>query len=104
MAIPIETEVEFPKSQRDLFPAAAQQLYVETYKQSFAESTKGNSNQLSHDSVAARDAWDAVKCAYEQDDVTHKWRAIAIASPGGQADAQAGKDSFLGAIKRLFKR
>jgi len=99
MATPTEIAVEFPKSQRDLFPAAAQQLYIETYKRSFADSAKGNSNQLSHDSVAARDAWDAVKRAYEQDHVTHKWRAI-----GGAALIPAEKGSFMSTLKRLFKR
>lgn len=65
MTVSTEIEVVFPKSQRDLFPLAAQHLYVETYKRSFAESAQGNSNQLSPESVAARDAWDAVKRAYE---------------------------------------
>jgi cation transport regulator ChaB len=99
MATPGQTEVEFPKSQRDLYPTEAQQLYVETYKQSFADSAKGNSGQLSHESVASRDAWEAVKRQYEEDPVTHKWRAI-----GGQVDVPAKKDSLLGVFMRMIKR
>ena len=99
MATPVDIEVEFPKSQRDLFPAVAQQLYIETYKHSMAKSVEGNSNQLSHEGVAARDAWDAVRREFIQDSVTHKWRAI-----GGQADMLAEKGSFLDTFKRLFKR
>ena len=99
MATPIEIAIEFPKSQRDLFPAAAQQLYIVTYKQSWAESARGTADQLSHESVAARDAWDAVKRAFVQDFVTHTWRAI-----GDPVETSAEKRSILSAIKRLFKR
>ncbi len=98
MAAPVEPVVEFPKSQRDLFPAAAQQLYIQTYKQSFAESAKGNSSQLSHESIAARDAWEAVKRVFVQDHVTHKWHAL-----GDVGELPVEKPSILNAIKRLFK-
>lgn len=54
---------------------------------------------MSHESVAARDAWDAVKRAFMEDPTTHKWRAI-----GEQADAPAARGSFLKGFKRLFKR
>ena len=99
MVTPVETAVEFPKSQRDLFPAAAQQLYIQTYKQSFAESSRGHSSQLSHESIAARDAWEAVKRAFVQDNVTHKWRAV-----GDPDEIPAEKGSIVNALKRLFKR
>lgn len=99
MTTPGQIEVEFPKSQRDLFPPEAQQLYIETYKQSFADTARGNSDQLSHESVAARDAWGAVKRQFEEDPVTHKWRAI-----GGQVAAPVKKDSLLDGFKRMFKR
>ena len=99
MPTPVVTEVVFPKSQIDLYPAAAQQLYIETYKRSFVESAKGNSNQLSHDSVAARDAWDAVRRAFKEDPMTHKWRAI-----GEQTDTPTERGSLLRGFKRLFKR
>ena len=91
--------VEFPKTQRDLFPAAAQLLYVETYKKSRAESVVGSSDNLTQDAAAARDAWDAVHRAYKQDDVTHKWRAI-----GEATTVAAAKPGILGSFKNLFKK
>jgi cation transport regulator ChaB len=98
----VETEVVFPRAMRDIYPAAAQQLYIETYKRTWAESKIGTSNQLSRESVAARDAWDAVKREFVEDSLTHKWRRV-----GDQATANvthAEKGSFMSIIKRLFKR
>jgi cation transport regulator ChaB len=100
MTTPAQIQVEFPKSQRDLFPPAAQQLYVEAYKQSYAESLKGDSGQLSHEGVASRDAWFAVKKAFVEDHLTHKWRAIGES----EAAAPAPNPSLLERFKRLFKR
>lgn len=99
MTTPAEIKVEFPKSQRDLFPAAAQQLYIDTYRQVFAESVQGPNSQLSPESLASRDAWNAVKRAYVQDDVTHVWHAV-----GESAKPAAQKQSLLDTIKGLFKR
>ena len=98
----VETEVVFPRSMRDMFPAAAQQVYIEAYKHSLAESAKGTNNQLSVEGVAARDAWDAVRREYVEDSLTHKWGRI-----GDQPTAEVThteKGSFLGAIKHLFRR
>jgi cation transport regulator ChaB len=84
-----------------MFPAAAQQVYIEAYKHSLAESAKGTNNQLSVEGVAARDAWDAVRREYVEDAITHKWGRI-----GEQPTVEAThteKGSFLSAIKRLFK-
>jgi cation transport regulator ChaB len=84
-----------------MFPAEAQQLYIEAYKQSWAESSKGSVNQLSLEGVAARDAWDAVRRVYVEDTVTHKWGRAS-----DQATAQVThteKASLLGTLKHLFK-
>ena len=97
-----ETEVVFPRSMRDIFPAAAQALYIEAYKQSWAHSAEGTLKQMSLEGVAARDAWDAVKREYMQDPFTHKWRRI-----GDQVAAEptgTGKRTLLGVIKGVFKR
>ncbi len=101
MTAPADIKVEFPKSQRDLFPLAAQELYVETYKKSYAESVRGNSTQLSHEGVASRDAWFAVKSQYVEDHVTHKWLPIGGVAP---AEVHAQKPSLLAQFKRLFTR
>ncbi len=98
----VETEVVFPRSMRDMFPAAAQQVYIEAYKRSLADSAKGTNNQLSVEGVAARDAWDAVRREFVEDSLTHKWGRI-----GDQATAEVTpteKGSFLSAIKHLFGR
>lgn len=97
----VETEVVFPRSMRDIFPAAAQQVYIETYKQSWAKSVQGTSDQLSPESVASRDAWDAVRREFVEDPLTHKWRRA-----GDQVAAEptgTDKRSFLGKVKGLFK-
>lgn len=94
-----ETEVEFPKSLRDLFPSAAQALYIEAYRRSFAESKAGHVNQMSHESVAARDAWHAVRLRFIEDPITHKWRAI-----GEAALAHVEKPGLLSRIKKMFAR
>jgi cation transport regulator ChaB len=97
-----ETEVVFPRALSDIYPVAAQQLYIETYKQSWAKSEAATRDSLSRESVAARDAWDAVGRAYVQDPVTHKFR-----SAGDQIVVEAarmGKRTFLGTVKGLFKR
>ncbi len=98
----VETEVVFPRSMRDIFPAAAQQVYIETYKQSWAKSVAGTHDQLSLEGVASRDAWDAVRREFLEDSVTHKWRRT-----GEQVAAEpTGTDrrSFLGRVKGLLKR
>ena len=97
-----ETEVVFPRGLSDIYPAAAQQLYIETYKQSWSKPQGETLDRLSRESVAARDAWDAVGRQFTQDSVTHKWRRngeeAAVASSG------SGKRSILGSIKGIFKR
>jgi len=85
-----------------MYPAQAQTLYIETYKQSRAKAVAGTSNQMSPESVAVRDAWEAVGREYEQDPVTHKYRRIgnpAAAEPGG-----ATKRSLVDTVKSLFRR
>lgn len=94
-------EIVFPRTQRDLFPAAAQALYIETYKKSMTESVRGDSSQLSPESVASRDAWDAVFREYTQDPVTHKWGANAKA--GMPAGFPEMKSSLLNTFRKLFK-
>ncbi len=96
-----ETEVVFPRSLSDIYPAAAQQVYIETYKKSFATSDGDTRDRLSRESVASRDAWDAVGREFVQDSVTHKFHRI-----GEQAAVagQGGKKSLLGTVKGLFKR
>jgi cation transport regulator ChaB len=96
----VETEVVFPRSMRDMFPAEAQQVYIEAYKQSLAESAKGTNNQLSVEGVAARDAWDAVRRIYVEDTVTHKWHRID--EKDSVPETQPKDQSILGSIKRLF--
>jgi cation transport regulator ChaB len=89
----------FPKALRDLFPPAAQVLYMETYARSLADATSTNRSQLSNEGVATRDAWDAVRRVYEEDSVTHKWRLI-----GEAAQPAASKPSLFHALKKLFGR
>lgn len=93
-----DIKVEFPKSQRDLFPAAAQQLYIEAYRQALVDSSNSNNAQLSIQGIAARDAWEAVKRAYIQDPVTHIWRAIGEAAP-----VQPKQRSLIDIVKGWFK-
>ena len=97
-----EAKVVFPPSMRDIYPAAAQQLYIETYKQSWAESAKGTSTQLSLEGVAARDAWDAVRREFEQDSTTHKWFRNGEIAAAQVSHAEQG--SLLKTIKHLFRR
>ena len=98
----VETEVVFPRTMRDMFPAAAQQVYIEAYKLSLAESQKGTLNQLSLEGVAARDAWDAVRREYVEDTVTHKWGRIGDES--SVAETRPRDRSILSTIKNLFRR
>lgn len=97
-----ETEVVFPHSLSDIYPMAAQEIYVNTYKQSWAKSGEAARDNLSRESVAARDAWDAVWREFTQDSVTHKWHRI---GDHVAADAtQTGKRSFLSTVKGMLKR
>jgi len=98
----VETEVVFPRSLRDIYPAPAQQLYIETYKQAWATAEAGSRDSLSRESVAARDAWEAVRRLYAQDPVTRKFRHIGdeVAVESKRKD----KRSLLGAVKGLFNR
>lgn len=98
----VETEVVFPRTMRDMFPAAAQQVYIEAYKRSLADSQKGTLNQLSLEGVAARDAWDAVRRQYVEDTVTHKWRRIG--EEALVAETRPKDRSILGMVKNLFRR
>ena len=98
----VETEVVFPRSLRDIYPVQAQKLYIETYKQAWATAAAGTRDNLSRESVAARDAWEAVGREYVQDTGTHKFRCT-----GDQVAAEptrTGKRSFLGTVKGMFKR
>ena len=97
-----ETLVEFPRAMRDLFPVAAQQLYVETYKQSWAKSAEATGNELSREGAASRDAWNAVRREYIEDPTSHKWRRIdePTAAPG----VRSADRSLLGRLKGWFKR
>jgi cation transport regulator ChaB len=96
-----ETEVVFPRSLRNLYPVAAQQLYIETYKKSMAIKTATTRDGLSRESIAARDAWTAVGREFTQDAVTHKWHRIGeqVAPESTRTD----KRSLLGTVKGLFK-
>lgn len=98
----VETEVVFPRALRDIYPAPAQQLYIETYKQSWAAAETATKDSLSRESMAARDAWGAVGRVYEQDPVTHRFRLIGdqVAAVSPRTD----KRSFVGTVKGLFKR
>jgi cation transport regulator ChaB len=98
----VEPEVVFPSVLRDMYPAQAQALYAEAYKQSRAKTVAGTSNQMSPEGVAVRDAWEAVGREYEQDPVTHKYRRISdqtAAEPGPTA-----KRSLISTVKSLFGR
>lgn len=98
----VEIEVVFPRSMRDIYPAAAQQLYIEMYKQSLANSEKGTRNQLSLEGVAARDAWDAVRREFAEDPVTHKWRHVG--DQASVAETRPKDRSILSTVKHLFGR
>lgn len=84
-------------------PAAAQRLYVDAYKQSMTKPVEGAgaSDELTRESVAARDAWAAVRRLYREDPATLKWRPIVDQATAG--GTQAAKRSFLGRVKGLFK-
>lgn len=97
-----ETEVVFPRALSDIYPAPAQKLYIETYKQSWATAVPGAADSMSRESVASRDAWEAVGRQYVQDPVTHKFHRIGDPSAG--EPAPAAKRSILGSFKGLFKR
>ena len=97
----VETEVVFPRSMRDIYPVAVQQLYIETYRQSWAKSVAGTANQLSPESVAVRDAWDAVKREYVEDPLTHKWRCVGDQATTEVTNTKIG--SLLNTIKHLFR-
>jgi len=96
----IETEVEFPRGMRDLYPDTAQKLYIDTYKQSWAKLAESTNNALSREGLASRDAWNAVRREFMEDPDTHKWRRVGEQAPA----AQAGKRSVMGTLKGLFKR
>ena len=104
MATALQNEVVFPKALRDIFPIEAQKVYIDVYKQSWNEFNEGNGNgrELSRESVAARDAWDAVRREFEVDSITHKWHRIGEQAAAG--GAQTGKRSLMDAIKGVFKR
>ena len=97
-----ETEVVFPRSLSSIFPAAAQQVYIETYKKSWATTVAGTQDGLSRESLVARDSWDAVKREFMQDDVTHKWYRIGEQIP--VQETRAEKQSVFDAIRSLFRR
>jgi cation transport regulator ChaB len=97
-----ENEVIFPRTLSDIYPMAAQEIYIKTYKQSWARSGEAAKDSLSRESVASRDAWDAVWREYMQDAVTHKWHRIddRVAA----SSSQTGKRSFISTVKGMFKR
>ena len=97
----VQTEVVFPRSLRDMYPAAAQQVYIETYKQSWETSVAGTRDNLSRESVAARDAWEAVGRVYAQDPVTHKFHGTG--DPVAAEPTRIDKRSFVGKLKNMFK-
>jgi cation transport regulator ChaB len=94
-------EVVFPRSLSDIYPAAAQQIYIETYKHSLATTAAGTRDSLSAESMASRDAWNAVQREFMQDAVTHKWSRIGeqVALASNRTD----KRTLMGAIKGMFK-
>lgn len=104
MATAVENEVVFPKALRDIFPGEAQKVYVDTYKRSWSGFGEGNGNgsELSRESVAARDAWNAVRREFEEDSITHKWHRIGEQAAAGEV--RAAKGSLLDSIKSAFKR
>ena len=98
----VQAEVVFPVALSDIYPASAKQLYIDTYKQSWDTSVEGRVDGLSRESCASRDAWGAVMREYSQNQVTHKW--YHNGDPNAGAKTSAGKRSFLGTVKGLFKR
>ena len=95
-----QNKVVFPQSLRDMFPVEAQKLYVESYEHSFASFKAGNVD-LARESVASRDAWDAVRRQFVEDSVTHKWRRI---GEEAQAPTRVQKRALLDILKGMLKR
>jgi cation transport regulator ChaB len=96
-----ENKVVFPPALRDMYPADAQKLYIEMYEQSWGTFKVGGGD-LSRESVAARDAWDAVRREFVDDPVTHKWRRIG--EQAVQEKTQMDKRSFRDVLRRMMKR
>jgi cation transport regulator ChaB len=96
-----QTEVVFPRSLSNLYPVEAQKIYIETYKQSMAIHAAETKNGLSVESMASRDAWDAVQREFVQDPVTHKFHRV-----GEQVvdTSQTDKRSLLDKVKGLFNK
>jgi cation transport regulator ChaB len=101
MAVSIDNKVFFPPSLSDIFPPDAQKLYIEAYKQSWADAHGASSGDLVREGVASRDGWAALRREFVDDPVTHKWHRIG--EPAAAEATRPEKRAFLGTIKRLFK-
>jgi cation transport regulator ChaB len=95
-----QTPIVFPIGLRDIYPLEAQQLYIQTYKQTM-EQFKPNGG-LSREGAAARDAWDAVRREFVEDPETHKWYRKGEPTPSSKN--KANSPSIRNTLKGLFKR
>ena len=94
-------QVTSPHALVDMYPIDAQQLYIDTCKQSLGNSAGETRDHLSRESVAAYDAWDAVYREFTQEQVTHHGRHGSDTSI--TESKQTGKHSLVDTVKGIFK-
>lgn len=74
--MPYKSKAELPENVKNVLPAHAQEIYMETYNNAWEqydqpEERRGDS---SREETAHRVAWAAVKNTYEKDEETGKWK------------------------------
>jgi cation transport regulator ChaB len=81
-------------------PPSAQHIYVDAYKQSMAKPVESIPG-AQRETVADRDAWDAVRREFVENPLTHKWSQIGAHTP--VEETPAVERSVLTRIRNLLK-
>jgi cation transport regulator ChaB len=101
MTGPAQDNAMFIRSLPMNLPPAAQHVYVDAYKQSMAKPVEGLPDAQSRESVADRDAWDAVRREFIEDPLTHKWSHVGDHAPA--EETRSPERSVLARIRGLLK-
>jgi cation transport regulator len=73
--MPYRTKLDLPFHLREILPEHAQEIFVKSFNNAWEEykESANRPDDISHEEIAYRTAWNAVKKKYSKDNQTGKW-------------------------------
>jgi cation transport regulator len=73
--MPYKTIQDLPPNLQEILPQHAQEIFVKSFNHAWEEyqENANQSDDISHEEIAYRTAWNAVKKKYAKDQHTGKW-------------------------------